>query len=270
MPEQHEVQPGEQPKLQPEQPVVPEQPEVQPEQAVVPEQHEVQPGEQPKLQPEQPVVPEQPEVQPEQPVVPEQHEAQPGEQPKLHLTREQAEVLQALAQQGLQQAEQPKLHLTPEQAEVLQALAQQGLHGSAQPEVSEQPPLQLSSEQRDRLSSLRAQMANHQGNKGRIRWDKADKCFACKRPKHSCKWSVRERHGLTGSWCYCCTFAADRLRVTKNQSVLLACPDVLSLLKQRSEQKSADLSKKKDDICQCDGCSRKRKPAKRLRCKTRL
>ena len=154
---------------------------------------------------------------------------------------------------------------------MLQALAQQGLHGSARPEVSEQPPLQLSSEQMDRLSSLRAQMANHQGNKGRIQWDKADKRFACKRPKHSCQWSVRERRGLTGSWCYCCTFAADRLRVlvTKNQSVLLACPDVLLLLKQRSEQKSADLSKKKDDICQCDGCSRKRKPAKRLRGKTR-
>ena len=133
-----------------------------------------------------------------------------------------------------------------------------------------QSALELSAEQRKRMVKLTASMGNHQGNKGKKQWDKAAACFVCERAKHSCKWAVREKNELTGSWCYSCVFSALKLKATKNQSVLEACPDIRSLLKKRSLQKIADLTLRGEDICQCAACRRSRVPTKRLRSKTSL
>jgi len=138
------------------------------------------------------------------------------------------------------------------------------------PQIPAESPLKLSPEQRQRMVKLTASMGNHQGNKGKKQWEKAGGCFVCERAKHSCKWAVRDKNELTGSWCYSCVFSALKLKATKNQSVLEACPDIRSLLKKRSAEKIADLALRGEDFCQCVACRRRRVPAKRLRSKTSL
>ena len=115
----------------------------------------------------------------------------------------------------------------------------------------------LTPEQRKKVDGYLKRLASQQGNKCKKVWSEAAECSICSRAKHSCKWQVKGNSVVTGSWCYCCGRAALKLSLTKNLNVLLACPDVLSVLQKRSQQISTEISEYGGDFCSCRSCKDK-------------
>ena len=140
---------------------------------------------------------------------------------------------------------------------------------------------------RQRMHELLEVLDTQQGNRRGKQWSSSDFiCLICKRKRHSCKWAVKgtrksDMSVLTGRWCYCCIRACLKLEVTKYYQVLVALPELLELVRQKSAELARELRKYDGDTCFCNVCSpsvvqqeipeaaeNKKPPVKRLRSKT--
>ena len=139
---------------------------------------------------------------------------------------------------------------------------------------------------RQRMHELLSVLGSQQGNKRGKRWSVGHSCMICSRKRHTCKWAMKgtrvsDVSVVTGRWCYCCIKASEKLDVSKNYQVLLAMPELLELVRQKSAKLALELSTYDGDTCFCkicapsainpetlDAADQKMPPLKRLRSKT--